>query len=258
MINLRLRNFEKFQFRTVLNDRGIYMETANSDRFLSSFNQIHDYIRRTLGVERHIGFTDGLNKLRAKNFILARYYDDLIVYNDLRNVIVHKKNKVNFVIAEPHDETVHKIEQIRDDLTNPEKVYPKFKTDVHSFYTAHSLSDVLKEVKTKGFSQFPVYEHGKFKGLITENGITIWLSNSLGEDFFIPSETKIKDIIGYEEKADNYLFVSRNISIFKAKELYLNHINRGSVKLDALLITEHGKPDETLLGIITPWDVIDI
>lgn len=116
----------------------------------------------------------------------------------------------------------------------------------------------MKEVKTRGFSQFPVYKSGAFFGLLTENGITNWLSNNLNDDIFILSETKVEDVIHYEEQENTFLFVSRNISIYEAKKYFIDPLRHGSVKLHALLFTEHGNPNEKLLGIITPWDVMDL
>lgn len=235
------------------------MEAKNSERFLSAFNTIHEYFKVQLEVrDKHLGFVDGLSRLRNKNYILNRYYDDLLVFNDLRNVIVHKKYKVEFVIAEPHEEIVRKIEDITKDLVQPETVYPKFSSNVRAFDTGDMLPEVLKDVKENGFSQFPVYENGHFKGLLTENGITNWLSRSLSEDIFALSYTRIKDVIEFEEKENNYLLIPRNLSVFEAKGKFLDHLNNGNVRLDALLITENGKPHESLLGIITAWDIIDI
>lgn len=121
------------------------------------------------------------------------------------------------------------------------------------------MTTILIEVNQQGYSQFPIYDdNGQFIGLLTENGITNWLSRSLNDDLISISDTKINDVIQYEEIQSHFLFVSRNISVFEAKEKFLNHLEVGTVKLDALLITENGKKTETLLGIITPWDVLEI
>jgi predicted transcriptional regulator len=235
------------------------VETKNSERFLSAFNSIHDYIKIQLEKrDQYVKFVDGVNILRKRNYILNRYYDDLILFNKLRNVIVHEKYQVEFVIAEPHEEIVHKIENIMKDLVQPETVFPRFNKTVRGFNSGDFLIEVLKAVKEKGFSQFPVYNKGKFKGLLTENGITNWLSRSLLKDTCFLSETKIEDVLGFEEKENNFLFISRNLSVFEAKAKFLDHLNHGTGRIDALLITENGKPHESLLGIITAWDIIDI
>ena len=235
------------------------MEAKNSERFLSAFNSIHDYIKIQLDKrDQFIKFVDGVNLLRKKNYVLNRHYDDLIIFNKLRNVIVHERYHVEFVIAEPHEEIVDKIESIMKDLVQPETVFPKYSQNVRGFSTRDLLVEVLKVVKERGFSQFPVYHKGNFVGLLTENGITNWLSRSLLRDTCFLSETKIADVLGFEEKESNYLFISRNLSVFEAKSKFLDHLNNGNARLDALLITENGKPNESLLGIITAWDIIDI
>lgn len=201
---------------------------------------------------------EGLNQLRNKNYILNRYFDDLQVFNSLRNVMVHQKKNVEYVIAEPHTEVVQNIEKIAHDLIQPVKIIPKYRSDVKCFDIEDSLATVLIEVKSRGYSQFPIYENTQFTGLLTENGIANWLSRSINEDLVSISETKVKDVIEFEEMTNHYDFVSRNTSVFEAKEKFLNHLEKGAVKLDALLITEHGKKSESLLGIITPWDILEI
>lgn len=47
-------------------DDVITVEPVNSERFLSAFNQIHDFMKKELGEDNHIGFSEGLNKLRKK------------------------------------------------------------------------------------------------------------------------------------------------------------------------------------------------
>ena len=233
-------------------------EMVNSERFLSAFNRIHEHMRKELGEHHFISFIECLNRLRKKNYVVNRHYDELYVYNDLRNVIVHKKIDANYVIAEPHLETVIGIEAIERELTKPEKVFPKFQSEVKSFQIDETLDVVLTEVSRKGFSQFPVYDDNNFMGLLTENGIANWLAHSVEDDIFSISETSIGDVFAHEESRDNYQFISKNISVYEAKEKFIYHLEKGAVKLDALLITENGKETEKLLGIITPWDIINV
>lgn len=47
---------------------------------------------------------------------------------------------------------------------------------------------------------------------------------------------------------NHFQFVSRHISMFEAKEKFLYHLENGTVKLAAHLITENGKAAESLLG----------
>ncbi|WP_279401320.1 CBS domain-containing protein [Piscibacillus salipiscarius] len=71
------------------------------------------------------------------------------------------------------------------------------------------------------------------------------------------NETTLEDILNYEEGTENYKFVSRDLSIYEAEDIFKDQVNKED-RIDAVLITHHGKPDESLLGIISAWDIIDI
>ena len=55
----------------------------------------------------------------------------------------------------------------------------------------------------------------------------------------------------------NYKFVSRYITIYEAEEIFKQGVERGG-RFEALLNTEHGKPREKLIGIITPLDIMKV
>ena len=55
----------------------------------------------------------------------------------------------------------------------------------------------------------------------------------------------------------NYKFVSRYITIYEAEEIFKQGVERGR-RFEALLITEHGKTHQKLIGIITPLDIMQV
>jgi len=67
----------------------------------------------------------------------------------------------------------------------------------------------------------------------------------------------LHDILMHEKNRVNYKFVSRYITIYEAEEIFKQGVERGR-RFEALLITEHGKPHQKLIGIITPLDIVKI
>ncbi len=63
------------------------MANNNTERFLNAFNNIHDYIKRECGSNGHLGFTEGLNKLRNKNFILEVLERHLVHEGDVLGLL---------------------------------------------------------------------------------------------------------------------------------------------------------------------------
>ncbi|WP_316571417.1 CBS domain-containing protein [Neobacillus sp. YIM B06451] len=228
----------------------------NSERFLSAFNLIEKHISRKRETSEYVPFKKAIEKAVPGDPIIRRYQYDLLEFADLRNAIVHERTDPNFVIAEPHDSTVLKIERIQNELINPKLVLPAFGSEVIIFQTNNSLTDMLKMIREKAFSQFPIYNRDNFVGLISENGITNWLAKHVEEDVFSLMETSLESILDCEENKDNFHFISRNTTVIEAEEIFKDFFANGS-KIDALLITHNGKSTESLLGIITTWDIIN-
>jgi hypothetical protein len=67
------------------------------------------------------------------------------------------------------------------------------------------------------------------------------------------NEILIKEVFYQEEERQNFQFISRNATLLEAENQFVRH-----TLLEALLITEKGKPEETLTGIITRWDVLNL
>lgn len=70
----------------------------------------------------------------------------------------------------------------------------------------------------------------------------------------IENEQKISEAFKYKEGNCFYDFISRKDNLYQVIEIYNNVVNSGK-RFDALLITENGKKDENILGIITSWDI---
>jgi len=229
----------------------------NSDRFLVAFNSIEMAIKEYSNGDYHVPFSRLIQIARVKNGVVNKFYDDLKEFNELRNAIVHNSIDVNHAIAEPHDDVVEKIEYIEREIKQPKRVIPLFQKKVLTFQSSDSLMEMLKAIKRYAYSKFPIYEEQTFIGLLTKKGIVNWMARHVEElDSISFSRIIIKDVLCHENKNDNYQFIDRLMTIYDVKETFKNPLEKKSPRIDALLITEHGKKDESLLGMITPWDLI--
>lgn len=221
-------------------------------RFLEAFNEIESYLRNYLDVDNFVSFTHMVSEYAKKN-PAWRSEDSLRMVVDLRNALVHESRGLDEYLSVPLPHIVNLIEQIRDDFLFPKCVIPMYKRDVVKFYIDDPLAEILLAIKENNFSQFPIYQEGKFLGLITENGITRWLANYKGEAYpYIDlADVYASDILNKEEERVNYHFLSRNATVLDAENEFLKN-----KLLEACLITEHGAETSGLLGIITRWDIL--
>lgn len=233
------------------------MGTENSDRFLTAFNRIDHRLRDIVGIKDFTPFYRLIDQAKKKDVLVKKYEDDLRSYADLRNAIVHHRTSLNYVIAEPHTDVVERIEYIDATLAKPTLVGQMFRKRVLVFQESDSLKHVLKVIRQRKYTQFPVYFNKQFQGLITTVGITNWLASKVGGDYLPKGIPTLHDILMHEKNKVNYKFVSRYITIYEAEEIFKQGVERGR-RFEALLITEHGKPHQKLIGIITPLDIVKI
>lgn len=233
------------------------MTTQNSDRFLTAFNRIDHRLRNIVGAKDFMPFYRLVDQAKKKEVLVRKYEDDLRSYADLRNAIVHHRTSMDYVIAEPHVEVVEKIEQIDITLAKPTLVGQMFRKKVHVFQEEDSLKHVLKVIRNRKFTQFPVYSNDQFKGLVTTVGITNWLATVMGGNQIPKRVPTLHDILMHEKNKVNYKFISRYITIYEAEEIFKQGVERGR-RFEALLITEHGKSHQKLIGIVTPLDIMKV
>jgi predicted transcriptional regulator len=169
-------------------------------------------------------------------------------------VLVHRRTLPALEMATPTDEVVAKLEMIRDRMTHPPRVYPRFRKQVAVVAPQDSLEQVMRLVAKSGFSQFPVMDGDEFVGLLTENGITRWLACKIVTSLSLVdfADARVRDLVGNEERRKNFLFVDRKMAMVEVKEKF-----RSNGLLEAALITEKGQAGEKLLGLINRWDLTE-
>lgn len=221
-------------------------------RFIDAYNAIDRKLRDELRYDSSVSFSKVVIDYKER-FSKWQDYDFLKMIGPLRNAIVHERNHENQILSIPIPSIVDSIEQVQKNLLKPELVYPKFKRKVNTFQIKDSLLLVLKTIRFDSYSQFPIYDEIKFKGLLTENGISRWLANYSNEEDPIIAfkEIYLGIILESEEERQNSLFIRRSTTLLEAENEFV--INPA---LEALLITENGNPAESLMGIITRWDII--
>ncbi|OEH92977.1 hypothetical protein [Bacillus solimangrovi] len=228
---------------------------TNAERFLTAFNIITKELESLIGLNKYIPFAKLVDMAKKRNGTVLHFVEDLKEYSALRNAIVHDRDFPERVIAEPHITVVEKMEQIAKELEAPQLLIPNFQKKVISFDINDRLQLLMDGIETYGFSQFPIMEDGACKGLITDRGITRWFVHHANELEMIPHVT-LRDIMSFERNIKNYVFMSQSKNIYDVRELFYHHLERYQVRLEAVLITKNGNNEESLLGIVTPFDIV--
>ncbi len=230
-------------------------DVSNADRFLNAYSTIEHEMERILNLKEHRRFFELVDRSARANPVIERYRFDLREYSELRNAIVHDRSGGE-IIAEPVTEVVEKIERIAALLMEPPKVAPLFLKKVLTLSGNYSVSKAIRELSRMSYTQAPVYLDNQLIGLVTSNMIVKWMGICLinNKEEVNLHETLLIDVIEKAGHENDYQFIAVNQSLFDVPDIFYRWQQEGR-KLEAVFITQHGDPDEPLLGIITNRDL---
>ena len=244
------------------NDRNLTRaELDRIRRFQSLYNRINDRLRDMFPQgERRPGFSRLVNlyfRGRTEN-PEPRFLRKL---GDLRNSLVHGEIRDYEYVAVPTRETLRQLLGTYRELMGDDLAINQFPKEVDTVTSDETVSNVLRRMRDKDFSQFPVYDGRDFRGLLTENGVVQWLAGSIFggtsvvESYDITSRkillqsTSVKEVLKKDENRVNVMFVENILTVKEVRQ----HFSENNL-LQAILITENGRPDEELSAIATRWD----
>lgn len=225
-------------------------ERALIDRFKVAFNEIHDFMCDELNLPNE-HFATVLGKMLENQRIKQRDHEFLDNCRELRNHVVHSKK---LYMAVPSIHVVERIERIANRLKSSPTVDSEFMKTVETVKSTDTMYDVMKRIEDTGFTQFPVYQDGKFINLLTENVLARWLAKYLiNTKNEINLHTVHADTLDLQSDGQHWEFVSRHTTITAATALF-----SARPVLEALIITERGLTTETPIGIMTRSDALDM
>ena len=222
-----------------------------ADKYIKIFNEIENYLRKSLNEPNGTRFIDLLNLSKNNgNHVIKRYDSELKEHGKLRNNIAHKNGTEYF--ATPTDIAITHLDSIKNHLIKPRKVKDFIKNTPYTLEADTNLNDVLNLMHKNDFSQFPIYKERKYIGVLSTNTISRWLSSSKSEDGEIIKElnkVKAEDVLKYNESSDEAIFIQEKITVYeflsKVEENMNNHI---------WIMTLNGKRDQKPLRLVTPYD----
>lgn len=187
--------------------------------------------------------------------------DELEYIREIRNFLQHRPELNGEYPIEPNPQILPRIDKLIDNIQNPPKVYDKC-VDISSVcYASYDdkIYPFMVKMKENTYTHIPILDNGVVKGVFSENT----LLGALIEDELVyvkDSTTFSNPLIKKYCELNNhvseiYRFIKKDTYLEDAKELFVNSFQKQQ-RLSMLFITQNGKPEEKLLGIVTPWDVL--
>jgi len=235
-------------------------QLTKSRLFLSIYNEIDRYMRLALNVDHRVPHTHLIDELTEESRIFKRYSYDLKAFAMLRNAIVHNPHsRIAHPIAEPHDTILRLYEDIKNQVLNP-PVALEAAVPAKSIFTAapndRALA-VMRKMRERSFSHVPVVQDQKLIGVFSENTVFSYLVNNHAVD--VGRETLIKEFLEYisigSHENEYFSFVPKGTLVLDVESMFQKGL-KNKKRLAVVFITENGKKEEQILGLITAWDLV--
>ncbi len=241
-------------------------DQSNSARFLLAFNRVEKRLSEIGDVEEHRSFGEKLKAAARREPIVGHIQDELRELAELRNALVHADRMVP--LAEPHPEIVAEMERYVKLLTDPPSVGSRFTRRVATVRADDPVRLAVRLMRQRGYSQLPVRDgNGRIIALLTGATLARWLGalalpaehgtgGDMQGDVDLDAVT-VARVLEIADSDDNYTFLRPEATLYDALWEFESHQRNGR-RLDAILLSPDGRPDQGLTGIITPRDLPSI
>ncbi len=239
----------------------ITTDKSRSARFLALYNKLDSLMKERLGRDDGFSHTRMVNELARKDILFRRYESELKSLARLRNAIVHNRYPDQAdPIAEPHEYVVNRYEKIIDQVFNPPKAL-SIAVRRKEIYTTTLEANAIRVMRTMNqnrYTHVPVLNNEKMIGVFSENTVFSYIAENR---IFIEEQARIEDFLDFipmeKHKGEHFIFIDRDTLVSDVEEMFRCELE-GHRRLAVVYITENGRQDEELLGMITPWDIAGI
>ena len=201
--------------------------------------------------ERFLNLYRQLEQLQSTSpetarYLKQRYYDQLETYRKLRNYLSHEQYRGHypFCVSSSMCDDMEKILGL-----SKTKVLDVASRNIAFATPEHTLSVAKEAILKWGYSYLPILDSKRrVLGVIT----ALSLLRFEGE-----LNKKIADVLGefaLDRHPKRFAFASRNEYAHSAMNVFSEV--KDSKRVGLVFVTENGKKEEALLGVITPLDAI--
>lgn len=177
---------------------------------------------------------------------------------EIRNLLTHNAELDGEPIVEPSQPVLQALQDVLTYVQKPPLALD-CATPMNRILCA-GLSDrilqVMRRMEKNGYSHIPVLENRRFLGAFS--AATVFSAVLQEPGLRITEETTLRalaKVLSAERNSERYAFVSRDTALTTVRKMFEKPREKNG-RLSVIFITENGRPHETLLGMLTPWDVL--
>lgn len=230
---------------------------AGTGRFIALCKELESAVKARYGGTSH---GESVYVFLARRAEFKPYVKELDLIREVRNLIQHKDVEVKGKEAICVDEVLmDALREIIGLVQHPETVGDICTRDLMTAGLSTPVKEVIDRMLDSSFSHIPVLdEQGKLLGIFSENTIfTRVAKEGLGA---LTESDCVRDFEPYldirDHVRDSFAFIAEGVATEQAVEQF-KHRDKQGRRLAMLVVTRHGDPSEKVLGVLTPYDVLE-
>ncbi len=191
--------------------------------------------------------------------LFAPYREELDCCREVRNLLTHEVMVGGAPAIVPGEGMTAFLERLIDMIENPTRVKDRM-TPLARLYTVTPdmhICAVMAKMQYKGLSRVPLLgDTGAVSGMFSLETVF----SAVAKEEKLDDTTTIGDLAAYlplnASPMSSYRFVPPDMTLSEAEAIF-HHSSDRRTKLRALLVTENGSPTAKLVGILSPYDVLN-
>lgn len=188
------------------------------------------------------------------------FREKLNLCREIRNFLSHHSEIDGEPLVEPSEGIIRFLEELTEYLRRPPLAlsYATQFADILKAGPKNKAVTVMKKMQKLGFSHVPVLSGGELIGVFSVGTFFGYaLKNNMvgiSEEMLIEDFTELLPPERHEN--ERFLFMPPTTTLFEAKNEFDKRSQR-SRRLAVIFITDNGSVSGRIMGMLTPWDVVN-
>lgn len=185
--------------------------------------------------------------------------DQLSFCREVRNLLQHNCRIQDAYAVEPSEQMLALLDRVTQQVLHP-TLCRDVCTPVARLLYANGNDLVwpaMREMYHRGLTHLPILEDGRVVGVFSENAVFCSLVS--GERRELSPDVRFRELRahlnGSSRRSEEYRFFPAAEPVAQAEAAFERAFSRGK-RIAMFFLTEHGRKEERLLGVLTAWDIL--
>lgn len=233
------------------------MSNQKAEEFLDLYKQLENAAVRVVGKE---GRGSSIVRL-AQHPRFSGSQNELDCCREIRNLLSHEIRIGGDFAVCPSDQAIAFLRRMLARIEQPPLAISRaaLRNQLLLAQPEDSIFALVHRMQERGISHVPLLSNGIVTGVFSENVIFEALLQR--QHIQITEETPLSVFADFlsltRTLGKTYLFLPESATLDEASDLFSQSAHRKEPKLKLLLLTKNGRTDEPLLGLLSPYDVLD-